>query len=158
MNKIVKSARKTTCAQKKNKITRYTNKKCNVLNILSRSVYVHHFSLTLSLNYVTYCISKKSRDTDTVRLFSGTEDRQIWCYSVWFDFHPRNFSSSGLEYKCNLMSSLEYMKKDCFASGTLSSASLKGTLTKFNSRRPKARKKISPQKKEEPEAECDFCR
>jgi len=58
MNKIVKSARKTTCARKKNKITRYTNKKCNVLNILSRSVYVHHFSLTLSLNYVTYCISK----------------------------------------------------------------------------------------------------
>ncbi|KAI2661263.1 Atrial natriuretic peptide receptor 2 [Labeo rohita] len=50
------------------------------------------------------------------------------------------------------------MKKDCFASGTLSSASLKGTLTKINSRRHKARKKISPQKKEEPEAECDICR
>ncbi|KAK9970242.1 hypothetical protein ABG768_026201 [Culter alburnus] len=56
------------------------------------------------------------------------------------------------------MSSLEYMKKDCFASGTLSSASLKGTLTKINSRRHKARKKISPQKKQEPEAECDLCR
>ncbi|KAL1269257.1 hypothetical protein QQF64_031546 [Cirrhinus molitorella] len=49
------------------------------------------------------------------------------------------------------------MKKDCLASGTLSSASLKGTLTKINSRRHKARKKISPQKKEEPEAECDVC-
>nr|XP_021334171.1 uncharacterized protein LOC110440024 [Danio rerio] len=56
------------------------------------------------------------------------------------------------------MSSLEYTKKDCFASGTLSSASLKGTLTKFNSRRHKARKKISAQNKEEPEAECDVCR
>ncbi|KAF4109597.1 uncharacterized protein LOC131546022 isoform X1 [Onychostoma macrolepis] len=56
------------------------------------------------------------------------------------------------------MSSLEYMKKDCFASGTLSSASLKGTLTRINSRRHKARKKISPQNKEEPEAECDACR
>ncbi|TRY64807.1 hypothetical protein DNTS_004409, partial [Danionella cerebrum] len=57
----------------------------------------------------------------------------------------------------NLMSSLEYMKKDCFASGTLSSASLKGTFTKFTRRR-KARKKISPPKREEPEAECNLCR
>ncbi|XP_043103645.1 uncharacterized protein LOC122350936 [Puntigrus tetrazona] len=56
------------------------------------------------------------------------------------------------------MSSLEYTKKDCFASGTLSSASLKGTLTKINGRRHKARKKISPRNKEEPEAECDVCR
>uniref|UniRef100_A0A9J7XGB2 guanylate cyclase n=1 Tax=Cyprinus carpio carpio TaxID=630221 RepID=A0A9J7XGB2_CYPCA len=56
------------------------------------------------------------------------------------------------------MSSLEYMKKDCFASGTLSSASLKGTLTKINSRRHKARKKISPRNKEQPEAEWDVCR
>ncbi|XP_026124649.1 adenylate cyclase type 7, partial [Carassius auratus] len=56
------------------------------------------------------------------------------------------------------MSSLEYMKKDCVASGTLSSASLKDTLTKINSRRHKARKKTSPQNKEEQQAECDVCR
>uniref|UniRef100_A0A8C1HPN4 guanylate cyclase n=1 Tax=Cyprinus carpio carpio TaxID=630221 RepID=A0A8C1HPN4_CYPCA len=56
------------------------------------------------------------------------------------------------------MSSLEYTKKGCVASGTLSSASLKDTLTKINSRRHKARKKISPRNKEEPQTECDVCR
>ncbi|XP_066500756.1 uncharacterized protein [Hoplias malabaricus] len=53
------------------------------------------------------------------------------------------------------MSSGEYMKKDCLASGTLSSSSLKGTLTKIQSKRYKGTKLLD--NSEDPEAECDFC-
>ncbi|XP_026867122.2 uncharacterized protein LOC113578202 isoform X2 [Electrophorus electricus] len=55
------------------------------------------------------------------------------------------------------MSSLEHMKKDCFASGTLSSTSLKGTLTKIHSRKHKPRKRFLPKGQEETEGECDIC-
>ncbi|XP_037391905.1 uncharacterized protein LOC108432092 [Pygocentrus nattereri] len=54
------------------------------------------------------------------------------------------------------MSSVEYMKKDCLASGTLSSTSLKGTLTKIQSRRRKG-KKLVANDQEDPEGECDTC-
>ncbi|XP_058245525.1 uncharacterized protein LOC131352951 [Hemibagrus wyckioides] len=50
------------------------------------------------------------------------------------------------------MSSLESMKKDCLASSTLSSTSLKGTLTKIHSRKHEAREKLlsHPEETEEP--------
>ncbi|XP_049342058.1 uncharacterized protein LOC125806166 [Astyanax mexicanus] len=54
------------------------------------------------------------------------------------------------------MSSLEQMKKDCLPSGTLSSTSLKGTLTKIQSRRHKG-KKLLVNDQEETDAECDIC-
>ncbi|CAL8251829.1 unnamed protein product [Arctogadus glacialis] len=53
------------------------------------------------------------------------------------------------------MSSLKFMKKECFASGTLSSASLKGTLSKIQSRRTK-RRRVGPGT--EGEGECELCR
>ncbi|XP_048097157.1 soluble guanylate cyclase gcy-37 [Alosa alosa] len=55
------------------------------------------------------------------------------------------------------MSTLEHMKSDCFASGTLSSASLKGTITKIKSRQPKKRK-FTPNTSEDLDTECDICR
>ncbi|KAG7472820.1 hypothetical protein MATL_G00112940 [Megalops atlanticus] len=56
------------------------------------------------------------------------------------------------------MSSVECMKKDCFASGTLSSASLKGTFTKIQRRRDKARKRPLQNSQEETESDCDIFR
>ncbi|CAL8368570.1 unnamed protein product [Lota lota] len=53
------------------------------------------------------------------------------------------------------MSSLKFMKKECFASGTLSSASLKGTLSKIQSKRNK-RRRVGP--RTEGDGECEFCR
>ncbi|CAB1329614.1 unnamed protein product, partial [Coregonus sp. 'balchen'] len=54
------------------------------------------------------------------------------------------------------MSSLEYMKKECFASQTLSSASLKGTFTKIQNSRHK--KRVAPKTQEETDIDCDICR
>ncbi|KAI4877459.1 hypothetical protein NFI96_034585 [Prochilodus magdalenae] len=48
------------------------------------------------------------------------------------------------------------MKKDCLASGTLSSTSLKGTLTKIQSRRHKG-KKLLANDQEDTEGDCDVC-
>nr|XP_046222212.1 uncharacterized protein LOC124046172 isoform X2 [Oncorhynchus gorbuscha] len=53
------------------------------------------------------------------------------------------------------MSSLEYMKKECFASGTLSSASLKGTITKIQKSRRKRR--VAPKTQEETDSGCNIC-
>ncbi|KAM9504913.1 uncharacterized protein ACWYII_047548 [Salvelinus alpinus] len=53
------------------------------------------------------------------------------------------------------MSSLEYMKKECFASGTLSSASLKGTFTKIQKSRRKRR--VAPKTQEETDSGCNIC-
>nr|XP_055025042.1 uncharacterized protein LOC129414950 [Misgurnus anguillicaudatus] len=53
------------------------------------------------------------------------------------------------------MSSVEFMKKDCFASGTLSSASLKGTLNKIHRRR---QKEISGDQTLETQTDCELCR
>ncbi|TSL97307.1 hypothetical protein Baya_7562 [Bagarius yarrelli] len=58
--------------------------------------------------------------------------------------------------KC-LMSSLESMKKDCLASSTLSSTSLKGTLTKIHSRRHETREKLLAHSPEETEEDCNTC-
>ncbi|XP_076845102.1 uncharacterized protein LOC143490322 [Brachyhypopomus gauderio] len=55
------------------------------------------------------------------------------------------------------MTSLEHMKKDCLASGTLSSTSLKGTLNKIHSRKHKARARFLANGQEETEGECDIC-
>ncbi|XP_064153874.1 uncharacterized protein LOC135233876 isoform X1 [Anguilla rostrata] len=56
------------------------------------------------------------------------------------------------------MSSVEYKKKDCFASGTLSSASMKGTFTKIQRRKVKARKRPSAKSLEDTESDCEICR
>ncbi|XP_017322590.1 uncharacterized protein LOC108265032 isoform X2 [Ictalurus punctatus] len=55
------------------------------------------------------------------------------------------------------MSSLESMKKDCLASSTLSSTSLKGTLTKIHSRKHEAREKLLTHSPEETEEDCNTC-
>ncbi|XP_027022666.2 uncharacterized protein LOC113655969 isoform X1 [Tachysurus fulvidraco] len=55
------------------------------------------------------------------------------------------------------MSSLESMKKDCLASSTLSSTSLKGTLTKIHSRKHEAREKLLTHSSEETEEDCNTC-
>lgn len=57
-----------------------------------------------------------------------------------------------------LMSSLESMKKDCLASSTLSSTSLKGTLTKIHSRKHEAREKLLADSSEDTEGDCNTCR
>lgn len=131
---------------------------CNYSNVPSPSVS-SPFLFNPVIKTTSHIAHQRRAETRT-RWDYSQEKKTVQYDIIAFDldFHARNLSSSGLKYKCNLMSSLEYMKKDCFASGTLSSASLKGTLTKINSRRHKARKKISPQKKQEPEAECDLCR
>ncbi|KAJ3586289.1 hypothetical protein NHX12_012689 [Muraenolepis orangiensis] len=53
------------------------------------------------------------------------------------------------------MSSLKFMKKECFASGTLSSASFKGTLSKIQSKRAKKRRVVP---EGGADGECGFCR
>ncbi|XP_046726443.1 uncharacterized protein LOC124399522 isoform X2 [Silurus meridionalis] len=55
------------------------------------------------------------------------------------------------------MSPLESMKKECLASSTLSSTSLKGTLTKIHSRKHEARQKLLAHSAEEPEEDCNTC-
>ncbi|XP_072569611.1 uncharacterized protein [Paramormyrops kingsleyae] len=55
--------------------------------------------------------------------------------------------------KVNLMSSV-----DCFASGNLSSASLKGTLTKIQRSRGKARERATAKTPRLPESDCEICR
>ncbi|KAB5567706.1 hypothetical protein PHYPO_G00235960, partial [Pangasianodon hypophthalmus] len=60
----------------------------------------------------------------------------------------------GTQERC-LMSSLESMKKDCLASSTLSSTSLKGTLTKIHSRKHEAREKLLAHSQEETEENCN---
>ncbi|XP_006642122.1 uncharacterized protein [Lepisosteus oculatus] len=50
------------------------------------------------------------------------------------------------------------MKKDCFASGALSSSSLKGTFTKIRQKKAKPHRKSQPRKKEDIESDCELCR
>lgn len=50
------------------------------------------------------------------------------------------------------------MKKDCLASSTLSSTSLKGTLTKIQSRKHEAREKLLAHSSEDTEEDCTTCR